>query len=149
MGAFVVSQRSLPGPTSIWRGDTRRGGEEGAARFSINGRECLVVRGRGTNRQNRLKTRVGSLTIEGTRYAILLTEPPELEDEGDVLHVLTQRELEIAMLVAAGQVNKQIAAKLKISFWTVATHLNRIFCKLGVRTRAEMTAQIVSRLSRS
>ena len=103
----------------------------------------------GDKQANRLKARV-ALTIEGTRYAILLTEPPELEDEGDVLHVLTQRELEIAMLVAAGQVNKQIAAKLKISFWTVAApRIASYSRKLGVRTRAEMTAQIVSRLSRS
>jgi DNA-binding NarL/FixJ family response regulator len=144
-----MSQRSLSAPTPIpWRCDRRPDREEAAARFSINGRECLVVRGRGTTKQRGRKIRVGSLTIEGTHYAILL-EPPEVDDEGDVLHVLTPRELEIAMLVAAGQVNKQIAANLKISFWTVATHLNRIFCKLGVRTRAEMTARIVSRLARS
>ena len=145
-----MSQRSLVGPTSIpWRCDRRRDGEEGTARFSISGRECLVVRAHRSINQHGVKIRVGSLTIEGTRYTIFLKPRDEVTDEGDVLHVLTPRELEIAMLVAAGKINKQIATNLKISCWTVATHLNRIFCKLGVRTRAEMTAQIVSRLSRS
>jgi hypothetical protein len=34
--------------------------------------------------------------------------------------------------------NKQIAHQLHISEWTVATHLRRIFAKLGVDTRAAM-----------
>jgi DNA-binding CsgD family transcriptional regulator len=30
---------------------------------------------------------------------------------------------------------------LEISSWTVATHLRRVFAKLGVRTRAAMVAR--------
>lgn len=52
---------------------------------------------------------------------------------------LTRRELEIVRLVAAGHVNKQIADELRISVWTVSTHLRRIFVKLGVDSRAAMT----------
>lgn len=52
--------------------------------------------------------------------------------------LLTQREFEIVKLVAQGWANKQIARLLKISPWTVSTHLRRIFLKLGVDTRAAM-----------
>ncbi|WP_205820932.1 helix-turn-helix domain-containing protein [Methylobacterium nonmethylotrophicum] len=97
---------------------------------------------------------VGALTVNGHDYAIVARATGRSDaDHGtapsDVLAVLTPRELEIAMLVAAGQVNKRIAARLGISTWTVASHLNRMFCKLGVRTRAEMTARVVGRIVRT
>ena len=52
--------------------------------------------------------------------------------------ILTRRELQIVMLVAEGRVNKQIADQLKISEWTVSTHLRRIFAKMDVDSRAAM-----------
>ena len=54
---------------------------------------------------------------------------------------LTRRELQIVSLVADGRINKQIAAELHISEWTVSTHLRRVFVKLGVDTRAAMVAK--------
>jgi DNA-binding NarL/FixJ family response regulator len=54
---------------------------------------------------------------------------------------LTGREIEIAILVALGLPNKQIASHLNISDiseWTVSTHLRRIFTKLQVNNRAAM-----------
>lgn len=52
--------------------------------------------------------------------------------------VLTARETEVLGRVAAGDANKQIAARLGIGESTVKTHLLRIYEKLGVdsRTRA-------------
>jgi DNA-binding NarL/FixJ family response regulator len=58
--------------------------------------------------------------------------------------VLTNRELQIATLVALGRVNKQIAADLHISEWTVSSHLRRIFSKLGVRSRAALAFRCAS-----
>jgi DNA-binding CsgD family transcriptional regulator len=55
--------------------------------------------------------------------------------------LLTARELQIVSLVAEGRVNKQIAGTLRISEWTVSTHLRRIFAKLGVETRAAMVSR--------
>jgi DNA-binding NarL/FixJ family response regulator len=46
---------------------------------------------------------------------------------------LTGREHEIAALVARGYMVTDIAHKLKLSEWTVATYLRRIFNKLGIR----------------
>lgn len=51
---------------------------------------------------------------------------------------LSPRELQIVSLVAIGHPNKMVADHLKISEWTVATYLRRIFCKLGVDSRAAM-----------
>lgn len=56
---------------------------------------------------------------------------------------LSRRELEIARLVAEGHVNKEIAAMLEISTWTVNTYLRRIFAKLGVTSRAAMVAKLM------
>jgi DNA-binding CsgD family transcriptional regulator len=56
----------------------------------------------------------------------------------DVLARLTGRELQIAALVAEGNATKNIAYKLRISEWTVGTHLRRIFAKLNVDNRAAM-----------
>ncbi len=49
---------------------------------------------------------------------------------------LTEREIEILRTMALGLKNKQIAEKLFISEKTVKTHINRLFKKLGVNTRA-------------
>jgi DNA-binding CsgD family transcriptional regulator len=51
--------------------------------------------------------------------------------------LLTPRELEILSQVGQGQGNKAIARRLGISAHTVKYHLEAIFAKLGVRSRAE------------
>ncbi|MFL5464027.1 MAG: response regulator transcription factor [Gemmatimonadaceae bacterium] len=67
--------------------------------------------------------------------------------EGDSLAgtVLSNREREILALLADGLVNKQIAARLGISTNTVKTHLELLFAKLDVTTRAEAVATGVKR----
>jgi DNA-binding NarL/FixJ family response regulator len=59
--------------------------------------------------------------------------------------VLTNREREILALLADGLGNKQIAARLGISTNTVKTHLELLFEKLGVSSRAEAVATGVKR----
>lgn len=58
---------------------------------------------------------------------------------------LTTREREILALLADGLGNKQIAARLGISANTVKTHLELLFDKLGVSSRAEAVATGVKR----
>ena len=53
---------------------------------------------------------------------------------------LTAREVEVLRLVAAGKTNRQIAADLVISEHTVARHLQNLFAKLDVPSRAAATA---------
>ena len=50
---------------------------------------------------------------------------------------LTGREAEILLGIARGQTNGQIAASLFISPFTVKTHLQRVYRKLGVGSRTE------------
>ena len=59
--------------------------------------------------------------------------------------VLTSREREVLALLADGLANKQIAARLGISTNTVKTHLELLFEKLGVSSRAEAVATGVRR----
>jgi len=49
---------------------------------------------------------------------------------------LTQRDIEVMALVAAGKTNRQIADELFLSVRTVDRHVSRIFAKLGVHSRA-------------
>jgi len=53
---------------------------------------------------------------------------------------LTAREREVLRLVAAGRTNREIAAELVISEHTVARHLQNMFLKLGLSSRAAATA---------
>lgn len=53
---------------------------------------------------------------------------------------LSARERQILALLADGLGNKQIAARLGISTNTVKTHLETLFEKLGVSSRAEAVA---------
>jgi DNA-binding CsgD family transcriptional regulator len=53
---------------------------------------------------------------------------------------LTAREAEVLRLVAKGRTNREVAAALVISEHTVARHLQNIFAKLDVPSRAAATA---------
>jgi ATP/maltotriose-dependent transcriptional regulator MalT len=53
---------------------------------------------------------------------------------------LTDRECEVLRLVAGGKTNREIASALVISEHTVARHLQNIFLKLGLSSRAAATA---------
>lgn len=53
---------------------------------------------------------------------------------------LTPQEQAVAALVVQGMTNREVAAELYISAKTVQYHLTRIYGKIGVRSRAELTA---------
>jgi ATP/maltotriose-dependent transcriptional regulator MalT len=62
---------------------------------------------------------------------------PERRDE------LTPQELQIAAMVAEGLTNREIAERLFLSHRTVGSHLYRIFPKLGISSRSEITRALV------
>lgn len=59
---------------------------------------------------------------------------------GEGLKALTEREREIARLVAAGASNPDIARRLFLSRKTVERHVSNLIAKLGVRNRVEVAA---------
>jgi DNA-binding NarL/FixJ family response regulator len=55
---------------------------------------------------------------------------------------LSVREREVAELVAAGLRNRDIAERMGIAEKTVKTHLTRVYQRLGVATRAELSGAL-------
>ncbi|GAA2066237.1 response regulator transcription factor [Catenulispora yoronensis] len=58
---------------------------------------------------------------------------------------LTDRELDVLKLIAAGTTNREAARALFISEATVKTHLLHVYAKLGVRDRAAAVAEAYKR----
>jgi DNA-binding CsgD family transcriptional regulator len=61
---------------------------------------------------------------------------PEARDQ------LTAQELQIAQLAAEGLSNREIGQRLYLSHRTVSTHLYRVFPKLGITSRGELSAAL-------
>ena len=57
--------------------------------------------------------------------------------------VLTRREREVLELVAEGCTNRQVAAALRIAVGTVDKHLDNVYAKLGVGSRAAAVATLL------
>jgi DNA-binding NarL/FixJ family response regulator len=61
---------------------------------------------------------------------------PEVGSDGaGELHGLSAREVEVMSLIADGQTNGEIAARLFLAEKTVKNHVRRIYSKLGVGSR--------------
>ena len=58
-------------------------------------------------------------------------------DEG-----LSPAERRVAVLVAEGRTNREVAAALFLGERTVASHLTHIYAKLGVRSRTELARRL-------
>jgi DNA-binding NarL/FixJ family response regulator len=57
---------------------------------------------------------------------------------------LTETERRVAELVVTGAANRAVAAALFVSVRTVESHLQAIYRKLGVRSRAELLAVLLA-----
>ena len=71
------------------------------------------------------------------------TTPPAVPPRGQV--ALTPREQQIALAIADGRTNRDIAAKLGITEQTVKNHLTSIFEKVGVDNRLQLGLALVKR----
>ncbi len=74
--------------------------------------------------------------------AVAAAEGPEAQSRADGL---TQREREVALLVAEGLRSREVAERLSIAPQTVKSHLKTIFDKLGVRNRVELARRLAQR----
>lgn len=63
---------------------------------------------------------------------------PQREQAFTELEALTQREREVALAVASGATNSEIATTLFVSVATVKTHLGSVMTKLGATNRVQV-----------
>lgn len=70
-------------------------------------------------------------------FAATLPEPGASPPDGR-LDELTERELEVLVLVGRGLSNQEIAAELYVAEATVKTHLSRLLAKTGSRDRVQL-----------
>ncbi len=122
-----------------------RGLTEGAQVGMPGIRRTLVMEGHG----ERLRIEVTALGKGKTQLHLWrepLPEPlqigPETPQQPSPADGLTQREREVALLVADGLRSREVAERLGIASQTVKSHLKTIFDKLGVRNRVELARRL-------
>ena len=93
--------------------------------------------------------RVTAVPLEGgDGHVAVMIEPARPADLTPILlesYGLTEREVEIVMLLARGLATKEIAAELSLSSHTVRDHVKAIFEKVGVNSRGELVACLFSK----
>ena len=83
---------------------------------------------------------------EGRHTAVVVepARPAELAPTILLAYGLTPREADVARLVLQGKPTKVISWELGVSQHTVEDHLKAIFNKVGVGSRGELTARVLS-----
>jgi DNA-binding CsgD family transcriptional regulator len=116
-----------------------------AAQTGVPGiRRTLVLEGNGERLRIEV-TAVGKGRTQLHLWREPLPEPVQIgtEPQGAPADGLTQREREVALLVADGLRSREVAERLGIASQTVKSHLKTIFDKLGVRNRVELARRLV------
>jgi DNA-binding NarL/FixJ family response regulator len=78
-----------------------------------------------------------TVTPDGMEKNSLAAESVKVPGAG-VWSKLSPREMQIARCLIDGQSDKEIAVGLGISYWTVRSHVQHVFDKLGVINRREL-----------
>jgi DNA-binding NarL/FixJ family response regulator len=112
MGAILLAAEAAAGATEWWR----RAGDQRAATAASRRSSTLAA------------------ACEGAATPGLV--------QADVVVPLSQREREIAILAADGLTSKDIADRLYLSVRTVNNHLQNVYTKLGVSSRAELAGSL-------
>ncbi len=116
------------------------------------GARGLVLKGEGPERLFAAIRSVanGELAFsEDIAQQVLSAMAGEAKEEPSTIRRLSERERQIAALVARGLKNKDIAQELKISENTVKRHLQSIFNKTGSRDRLELAVLALSEITRA
>ena len=118
--------------------------DDPVARFSIGSVECVVLPS--VRSHHNAVQCAGTFTIAGQSYDVLYQSGLA---PADPIELLTPRELEIALLVAAGYDTKTLARRLRISFHTVRVHIGRIYTKLGLHKQTELASRMTARFRKA
>lgn len=90
-----------------------------------------------------LATAIAETSTEGSTSSTLAARAlPGSQDGRDPLGALTAGERRVAEVVGAGQSNRQAGESLFLSVKTVDYHLQNIYRKLGLRSRAELAVLV-------
>lgn len=84
----------------------------------------------------------GELVISPS-LAPILAQAMRKPVKTDSSHELTEREIQVAKMIAQGMSNKMIGNKLGIAESTVKVHVKHILGKIGLRTRVEIAVWAV------
>jgi DNA-binding NarL/FixJ family response regulator len=87
----------------------------------------------------------GESFIEPAVAGKVLDRFAELSRHSQVSETLSEREVEVLVLMAKGTSNKVIASTLNIGESTAKTHIQSIFNKLGVNVRTEAVTEAVKK----
>jgi DNA-binding NarL/FixJ family response regulator len=87
----------------------------------------------------------GESLIEPAVAGKVLDRFAELSHQAQAAETLSEREVEVLVLMAKGASNKAIAATLDIGESTAKTHIQSIFNKLGVNSRTEAVTEAVKK----
>jgi DNA-binding NarL/FixJ family response regulator len=80
----------------------------------------------------------------GDDDAVIVASPHTFRDSAEA-DGLSERELEVLLMVARGMSNQQIATSLHLSEATVKRHLANIYPRIGVSSRGEAVRKALSR----
>ena len=113
--------------------------------------QALVAEGKALRRLGRRREAAASFE-RALAIFTNLGAGPALERAADELRrarprprsddALTTAESRVAALVASGQTNREAAARLFTTVATVEAHLTRIYSKLGIRSRTELSGRV-------
>lgn len=142
--ALVLLRRELPGMPLVAL-TLNPGTEEAIWAFEAGARGyCHALAVPEMLRQVALVVSHGGLWLgpdlmQRTAIAVARLTPPEPTPTPDSpLDLLTPRERDVALQVAGGAANKEVARRLDITPRTVKAHMGAIFDKLGVRDRLQL-----------
>jgi DNA-binding NarL/FixJ family response regulator len=133
--AYLLTYALVRGAQQAWSEGNRDAAapmlDEAARLAAQMGAEPLLEEAQVLARRARLRVAEAAPSEPQARRAA----QPAIETYG-----LTDRELEVLQLVAAGRSNPQIATELFISPKTASVHVSNIISKLGVSSRGEAAA---------
>ena len=84
----------------------------------------------------RAAVREGSLCPDAVEAVLACAGQPARRAQPERLAGLTAREIEVLRLIAAGDTTKEVAGKLDIATKTADNHIQSLYSKIGVTTRA-------------